>query len=367
MNKRLLIITGELSGLNSVLPSIEELSDNFWQRIKIISPDYSRIRETMRSEIRIPSLNGLIFNTDSLKGYFNAFFDIIKYIKQGQFTDVMFVDNPDFNLLLTRFISRGRLNLYYYIIPQVWAWRKYRIKYLKKFFKKIFVIFPFEKEYLKSEGIDSVYVGHPIIKLIENLPSQTETLKRLNVTSNQKIISLFPGTRPNVLKRHFFLFEQTAKLLSAKLEGYKFVISDTNNIGRANSKDIIYSPLPACEILNISNFSIISSGSTTIEATSLLTPFVGVYKPDLLTYNFGRILLKKPYTVMPNIILNRQSITEIIGPNLTAEEIAEEVLHYLQEPQKIQATIADLKTVKTILTEYQIDQTLSEEIRDILA
>ena len=364
-DNRLLIITGEKSGLDAVLPAIEKLGDTELKSIRLIAPDYSNTREIIRSNITIPSINNLEFTKNILLDYSGVLIKIIKYIQQEQITDILFVDNPDFNLLIARLLYR-KVRMYYYIIPQVWAWREYRVKYLKRYFQKLFVIFPFEVDLLKRFGIQSRFVGHPVFeRTIEGIDPK-EIRKNLKISGKKRVISLFPGSRENVLKRHYQLFEDIALLLSEKLLDFKIVFSDLRNYHRGKRGKIIYTDAPSLHLLKISDFSIISSGSTTMEATFSNIPFIGIYKPDILTYTTARFLLRIDTTIMPNILLGERFIPEIVGPYLTHNDVLDKIINLIDNQSQLNIIRKKLQAVSNMFNGLSTSDIMSQEIRKIL-
>lgn len=367
MNRKLLIISGEKSGLDSILPALKLLDPNLQKNINLIAHNYSSVPDSLKSNIQIPSFSGLGINLDILYKYLRTFTDILEFIKKNRFTDILFIDNPDFNLLIARSISTQKnINLHYYIIPQFWAWREYRIKYLKKFFKKIYVIFPFEKELLAKHNIRAKFVGHPKLEEVTSLPPKQEILKSLGLKKNQKIISLFPGTRKSTLERHFEIFKDSALLLAEKLPDYKIIISDICTEKNLSKGKLTFSPLTAGEILKVSEFAIISSGSTTMEATFLNIPFIGVYKPDLLTYAFGNLLVKSNSTLMPNILLGERFTPEIVSPYLSKDDIVKTTMNILQNREQMLVIKNKLSSISQMFYGYKTSEIMSKEIESIL-
>lgn len=365
-NKKLLIITGERSGLESIIPAINKLDETLKKCITIVAPDYSSIREELRSNIYIPAINGLTLNTSIISLYLKTFSEINSYISEHHISDVILVDNPEFNMLLARALFHKGTNLYYFIIPQIWAWRRYRIRQLKRYFKKVFVIFPFEEDILKNYEIDAEFVGHPKYEQICSDINIEKIRKELGLKKRDKVISLFPGTRENVLKRHFALFEDTAYLLAEELPDYKIIISDINRKSLKIKKRILYSPISALSLIKISDFAIISSGSTTMEATFANVPFIGVYKPDLYTYFAGKLLLEIDTTIMPNILLNERFITELISPYLSHNDIVSATISILNNKERIQIIKRKLKNVSEMFKGFETSMILKENIESIL-
>ncbi len=366
MNNKLLIITGERSGLTSILPALNSIDRSFLQNIKLVANDYSNILEEIRSNIIIPSFNGLNINVDLISRYLKTFNDLLKYIKFNNIRNVLLVDNPDFNLILARFLYTQGVNLYYFIIPQIWAWRTYRYKYLRKYFKKLFVIFPFEKEYLKKFNIDSKFVGHPKYEQTLSRVDIKSIRKSLGLNQRDRVISFFPGTRDSVLKSHFSLFEEAASLLAAKLSGYRIVISDTLSPHNIRKNNIIFTNENAINLLKISDFAIISSGSTTMEATFLQVPFIGVYKPDILTYSAGKLLTKVDSTIMPNILLKDRFIPELISPYISHNDIVRVAYSLIKNKAQLNIITKKLSNILSMFEGYKTSEIMKEEIIQIL-
>ncbi len=366
MHKKLLIITGERSGLDAILPTLLSIDKSLWQNISIVATTYKDVPDSIRSNIKIPSFTGINFSIEIISRYLNTFREIKRYIKDKDIENILFIDNPDFNLLLAKSLHNQGLNLYYYIIPQIWAWRSYRINYLKRYFKKLFVIFPFEKDILDRKNINSIFVGHPKYEKVKSIEDVQKIRKSLQLQNNSKIISLFPGTRETVLKRHFDIFKNAAEILSKSLPDHTIIISDQNSNKTYKKNKIIYSPEDATGLLSISEFAVISIGSTTMEATFLNIPFIGVYKPDLLTYTAGKLFIKSESTIMPNILSGERFIPELISPYLSKDEIVKSVINIISNTNQMNIIRKKLISLTNIFEGYKTSEILGREIESIL-
>jgi lipid-A-disaccharide synthase len=286
------------------------------------------------------SVTGLVEVLRSLPkiiGKFNRTFEEINRIKPDL---VILCDFPDFNLRLAQKLNK-RYPLYYYISPQVWAWRKERVEIIRKYVDKMIVIFKFEEEFFLKEKIPVLYFGHPLLELIK-----TETVKP------EKTISFMPGSRKSVLKQHLPIVIRTKDFLAQKLPGYRFRIIRPENIPESFYKGFPLNMeiIPhSYQALSESEFVVASSGTSGIELAVLEVPYILIYKMNPLSWFMVKRLVNVSYAGMVNILAKKPLIKELLQKKTMPLNVAVEVLRIINDPKAYSDIKNGLAQVKDLL------------------
>lgn len=262
---------------------------------------------------------------------------------------VILIDYPDFNLRLARIARRKGLPTFYYISPQVWAWRKGRIRQIARDIDKMLVILPFEKKFYDAHGVNCSFVGHPLLDETEKSTPQTvEQIKK----HNKPIISLFPGSRKSETKRLLGPMIESAIILKKKFPTASFIISQASTIegddinvllekfkheiNRLSMKISVIQNSPIT-ILENSDLAIVASGTITLQGAIANTPMVVIYRLSPLTFLIGRLLVKIKHIALANLIADKRVVPELIQGEASPENIADEAAQILSnESRKIE-------------------------------
>src|SRR5271155_3319465 len=230
------------------------------------------------------------------------------------------IDFPEFNLRLAKELHKRKVPVFYFISPQLWAWRKGRIAQIKKYVRKMIVIFPFEESFYREYGVDVEYVGHPLADLQPAKPYTTRT--------GRPYIALLPGSRKQEVERHIPVMLQAAQALASDYDFVLPVASTLNMdwIKQLTAKQITGSSsklnMEFCDdsraTLAGARASVVASGTATVEAALAGNPFVVIYKVAGLTYTFGRHLVSVPHFAMANLIAEKRLVPELIQKDCTA-------------------------------------------------
>lgn len=299
------------------------------------------------------SVCGLAEVLSSLKNLINIFKETLSNIRKINPDLVILIDFPDFNLRLAKKLNK-EYPLFYYVSPQIWAWRKGRIKQIKKYVDKMIVIFNFEKEFYRKHGIEALYFGHPLLEIIP-----TESIDQ------KKIISFLPGSRINEVKRHLPVMAMTKKILEKSLNGYVFRIIKPQNLDNS-----IYKPFS--EDIDIvdhsyrsiaeSKFIIASSGTATVEIAILEVPYVIIYKVNPVSWHLLKRMVKTEFIGMINLLSSKSIIKELLQKEANPEKIAAVTSAYLENKDEYFRLKEELKKTKDILSPYGATENLSEFI-----
>jgi len=249
------------------------------------------------------------------------------------------VDYKEFNLKLARFAKQCGVKVLFYVSPQVWAWRPGRVKTYGKAIDMMAVIFPFETTYYDAENVPVRYVGHPSVDKVHPQRSRLEDMAIFNLDEGNPVIGLLPGSRANEINRLLPIMLAAAEILQARIPGIQFMLPQADSISdellesymdRSPVKITVIKNQPY-DVIQCCDVVMTTSGTATIEIALLTVPMVITYKLAALTYWLGRWLVNTPFIGLPNIILGKGFIKELIQHEATSENLAEEIERILTD------------------------------------
>lgn len=296
-----------------------------------------------------------------LKTIMKAFRELKRSLKINHPDLVILIDYPDFNLHLAKFARKRGIPVLYYISPQVWAWRKRRVKKIARLVNKLLVILPFEAPFFEKKGIDVEFVGHPLIDIVKPQFSKEKALKKFNLDKDKITIGLFPGSRKSEVS--FLLPEmlKAAEILNKKIGNLQFILPVASTINRIQieksisniCKNVTINVITDCtyDAINISRVVIVASGTATLEAAIMNSPMVILYKVSPLTYLIGKLMIKVKNIGLVNLVAQKRVVSELIQNNVTPERIAFEVLKILEDRELYSSIKNELAWVKDKLGE----------------
>lgn len=277
---------------------------------------------------------------------------------------IIAVDFPGFNIKLIQEAKKQGKGVLYFISPQIWAWHYSRIYKIVKNTDLMISILPFEEDYYRpfiSDSFRFEYVGHPLVDIVKPQTSLEEFTSRLGLPWKRRFIGLLPGSRESEVKVLLPILLQSAELLRRSLGDVHFLLPVTDNV-LSIVLDMVKPyklPLkvitsecmenPSHEVMKHSVFSIIASGTATLEATIVGNPFLLVYRVSPLTFFIGKRLVKIEYLGIPNIIAREEVVKELLQERCNPVEISNSVLEYLYNPDKYSRMKEKLSEVKSSL------------------
>ena len=263
---------------------------------------------------------------------------------------IILVDAPDFNFRIARIANELNIPVFYYISPKVWAWRKGRIKFLKRYVKRILCILPFEEDFYAAHGVDASYVGNP---LMDQIPF--ENLEMIRPEENR--ITILPGSRQREISGLMPPLLGAAEILLRKRPELNFCLSRAPGI----NKKILTSMLPRdfpveiiepeerYQAMRKSRVILAASGTATLEAALIGTPCVIVYRLSKLSFMAGKILVDLPYVGLPNLILHQEVFPELLQREASPELIAQKAEMWLDGGKALNNTMALLEKIKSAI------------------
>ena len=284
---------------------------------------------------------GLVEIFSEFGHYFKVYCALRKEIASNKYTAVILIDYPTLNLRLARYSRKHDCPVYYFISPQVWAWRKGRITDIRKSVHKMFVVLPFEEKIYQEAGVDAEFLGHPFIDIVHPTRSREENLKQFSLDSNKKTVGLLPGSRMNEINSLLDEMLGAAKKIKNEICQCQFLLPIAesidpviirkklghNPLGIKIIKDETYNVMNSCDAL------IIASGSATLEAGIIGCPMVIIYKLSPLTYWLALMLINTPFYGLVNIVAEEKVAPELIQKKANAKNIASEILKILKNPE----------------------------------
>jgi len=285
--------------------------------------------------------------------YWKIFKKMVAVMEERRPDAVILIDYPGFNIRFARKAHQLGIKVYYYISPQLWAWGQWRIKKIRRYVDKMLVIFPFEKEFYNSHGIEAEFIGHPLIGTLNLDLSKEECQKHLGITSSP-VIGLLPGSRRGEIEKILPILIETAKILQEKIPEAKFILP----IASIELRPLIEDQLKQTsvkirtregsgkEIIVASDLLILASGTVTLEASVYLTPMIIVYKISFFSWLMGKILIKIPFIGLVNIVRGQKIIPEFIQYQARPEAVAQAGLEILTQPKIRERMIGELKIVR---------------------
>lgn len=377
MHKKIMIIAGEVSGDlhgGTLASSLKESEPNL-RLIGLGGEKMMRAGVESYRNIEDLSVVGLGEVLSNLKKFKEVFRLLVEKLDSEKPDCVVLIDYPEFNLRFAKEVKKRKIPLVYYISPQIWAWRKGRIKIIKKTVDKMLVIFKFEEELYRKEGIDAEFVGHPLLDSVKPQFSKDEFTKKEGLSGGKKIVALLPGSREIEVIRNLPTMISAASLIRKRFgEDVKFVIAKIPAI-----KDEIYEniakecgfPIAIVEgypydCVNVSDLVLVASGTATLETAILEKPMLIIYKVSFLTWLFGKMLVKIPNIGLVNIVAGERVVPEFIQFDATAPNIANEAIFLLSSPQKLSEIKTKLKTIKEKLGATQASKRATQIVLEQL-
>lgn len=245
---------------------------------------------------------------------------------------VILIDYGGFNMQIARFAHRKGLRVFYYIPPKIWAWYQGRARNLKSWVERLFVILPFEKTFYQRYGLESDYVGNPVLDAIKAYQAAVTPAPQAREIA-RPLVALLPGSRRGELKRIVPLMADVAR----HAPDWKFIVAAVNSLDEECYRPLRDLPNVSFvwdrtyDLLRTAQAAIVTSGTATLETALLHVPQVVVYKTGALEYQIARSLVQVPFISLVNLIANEQVVKELIQADCTVEQIIAETQRLLND------------------------------------
>jgi lipid-A-disaccharide synthase len=266
---------------------------------------------------------------------------------------LILIDYPGFNVKMAEFAHRHGLKVFYYIAPKVWAWKEWRVKALRRFVDRLYIIFPFEKEYFRRKGIDAAFEGNPLMDAIarrrESFPT-AEEFRRANGLDDRPVVALLAGSRRSEIRTNLRFMAELAE----RIPDRQFVVAGVSWIDRAEydrctaGTAVRYVFDKTYELLAVAEAAVVTSGTATLETALLDVPEVVVYGVPWIYEKLKPYVLKIPYVSLVNLNLGREAVREIVQCRPSVEYAEAELRAVLEggaERERMKADFAELRRI----------------------
>jgi lipid-A-disaccharide synthase len=261
------------------------------------------------------------------------------------------IDSPAFNWRVAREMKKRGVPVVYYVCPQFWAWRQGRVRLVRKYADKALVIFPFEEQFYRERGVDAEFVGHPLAEVARPAISRLDYAAQFGLNPAKHWITLMPGSRPKEVRMNLPAILESAERLGAQ---YEFLLPVAPTLDRAWIESVVcgrgiaLAP-EALAALAHSRAGIIASGTATVEAALMGTPFVMVYRVGRLSYLLGRATVKVPHFAMVNLIAGEEIVPELVQQDFTAGKVVTELSRIIPEGAPRDKILAGFAGMRSLL------------------
>ncbi|MBX2990475.1 MAG: lipid-A-disaccharide synthase [Bacteroidetes bacterium] len=284
---------------------------------------------------------------------------------------VVLIDYPGFNLRFAKKAKQRNIKVLYYISPQVWAWHKGRVKKMRSLVDRMKVVFPFEVEIYKNEGIDVEFVGHPLAERIGSQVSRDEFFSENGFDREKKLLALLPGSRKQEIDNIFPVMLETAARLKQELD-IQVAVGVAPNLGRnflrgfmADSDSVTLVEHATYDVMAHADAAIVTSGTATLETGWFGTPMAVVYKTSPVTYTIGRALVGVPYIGLVNIVAGEKIVPEFVQNDMNMQNITHEMKRQLTDVAYAGDLRSRLSVIKTRLGEVGASAKVAEGIIEL--
>ncbi|MDP6178513.1 MAG: lipid-A-disaccharide synthase [Desulfatiglandales bacterium] len=267
---------------------------------------------------------------------------------------LILIDYPEFNLYLAKSAKRYKIPVLYYISPQVWAWRKGRIKKIARRVDRMAVVLPFEEKFYRRRGLDVEYVGHPLLDTIPNSFDKIETIKEMGLKNGHPILGLLPGSRTEEIKKLLPLMIKAVEILSSSYPDLKCILPLASTI----SPDLVQSILRQSSVeikifqdnfhktVSVCELALVASGTATLEMAIMGIPMVILYRISPLSFWVAKMVVKVPHIGLVNLVAGERIASELIQDEVTPQRLVHETIDILKGGQNKENMIKKLRMVR---------------------
>ena len=283
------------------------------------------------------------------------------------------IDSPDFNLRLAKILKRNSVPVLYYISPTVWAWRKGRIRTIKKTVDKMLLIFPFEKAIYDRAGVPAAFVGHPLQEKIRVTMGREEFFRKHAFDTTKRLITLLPGSRRSELKYHLPVLFKSLPLLEKKF-GAQFGLVKAENLDEDFVRSLVSAADSRIKILMADGYEAMAAsdlilsacGTANMESCLLGTPFIAFYRLSPLSYYSGVWLVKIPHYSIVNILAGKAVVPELIQRQFNPDNLVREAGELLESEERRRQMKLEFAIIRKSLGEESASENAGRELERIV-
>lgn len=326
-------------------------------------------------EMAVVGAAEIISHYSHLKSVFNL---LVEQAQKRKPNVVILMDYPEFNLMLAKKLHAMGLKCFYYISPQVWAWRKGRIETIKKYCEKAFLLFPFEAEFYKTKNVPHEFVGHPLLDEFNEDFLDAEKIQynkeKYGIKKNEKLLALMPGSRRGELSQHLEIQLEVAKRLLVKYEFLRLAILVAPSIRKdeiVDRLDNFKSPYILLQddpnkMISMADYVLVASGTATLMVGLLQKPMVIMYKLKWLTGVIAKLFIRINYFGLVNLILGKEVVPERKQSEANPDELFSLMDRFISDPVYTESVIQELKRLPSYLGEKGATRRVAKSLETYL-
>ena len=358
----ILVSAGETSGDFYAAQLVAELRRR-WPECEFFGCAGQHLRDAgVRPVVRTEDLAvlGLVEVLAHIPRIYMRFRELVAAARQTKPDLAILTDAPDFHFRVAAKMKRLGVPVVYLVAPQVWAWRKGRVKTMRRIIDKLLCIFPFEEQFFLQHGVPVAYIGHPLATRVRPSLTRDEFFRKHNLPLDRPLIAMLPGSRQSEAMRHLPDLLGAAELLVRDSEA-SFVLPASPTCGAAFfAQKVAGSRIQVIEgeawdAMAHCDVALAASGTVTVEAALLGAPMVTYYRVTKTSWAIGRWLVDVPFFSMVNLVAGKRVVPELIQADMTAERIAAEAARLLRDPRERARMKRDLAVVADRLTGDGVD------------
>ncbi len=297
---------------------------------------------------------------------------LLQEVTQRQPQAAVLIDSPDFNLRLAKHLHQAGVPVLYYISPTIWAWRRYRLRTIKRYVSRMLLIFPFEVGIYAAHKIPATYVGHPLRERVKVRLSREDFRQKYHLPLDQTLITLLPGSRPAELRYHLPILIKSMDMIRNRIKAL-FLLLKAETVDR----ELLAKHLPLrqpfflleqdkYEAMTASDLILSACCTANLEACLVGTPFIAFYKISPVFYHLGKSLVKIRHYSIVNILAQRQVVPELIQTKFTPENLSQEALSLLSSAEKRSAMQRAFNQIRHLLGEEKASAKAAAELRKLI-
>ncbi len=378
-NRKILIIAGETSGDHHGARLVEHLlADCPGLSVVGIGGD-----EMERAGVRLTchaselAVVGLVEVFGRLRTIVRAFRSIKRSLAEDRPDLVVLIDFPDFNLRVARQAAKRGIPVVYYISPQIWAWRRSRIRQIAKDVTHMIVIFPFEEALYREHGVPVTYVGHPLMDRLSPEAAGEEPEKaygRYGLSPRYPVLGLFPGSRAGEVRALLPVMLGCARLLRDRFPRMQFLLGQGPGLSDAVYQEILEgTQLPLVRTregigpgMGICDLALVASGTATLELAVFGIPMVVVYRVSWVTFGLGRLLVRVPVIGMVNLVSRKAVVPELVQGDLDEKSLYAACIPFFESANYYAQVKKELGRVQDLLGEPGASARAARVVMEVL-
>ena len=300
-----------------------------------------------------------IVGLSALRAIIRRFAAMRRLLRSERWDAVVFIDNPGLNLRYAWFAKSAGLRVIYYIAPQIWAWRPGRMKYIQQRVDQVMVILPFEEPLYRRVGLPCTFVGHPILDAVGGSYDRTALRAKFGFSPHERVIALLPGSRTHEVQVLLPILLAAAEKLARHRPGTKFLLAQASTIRdnllqpflQQNRLPVTILKEQTSEVLAVSDFALVKSGTAILQAAVVGTPMVLLYQISSLEWWIASFFKRVKWIGLVNLVAGRSVLPELLQGEATGERLYEEALRILEDPTAYAEMKRNLTQVRQALGE----------------